>query len=569
MGLVAAADTAGCARAVAAEVARLLREGETVRDRQTGVPRAVAPGDVAILFRSRDSHREYERELEQAGVPFYVYKGLGFFDADEVKDVMALIQCLAEPDTHLHVAAFLRSRFVRLSDAALKRLAPRLAEALGGAEEPAVFADLADEDRAVLRLARTSFARWRALADRLPPAELVDQVLDESAYAYELRGRGHAQARENLKKLRGLVRRLQNRGYATLGRIAERVSQLMSGDESNAIVDAADAVNLMTVHAAKGLEFPIVFVVNLSRGTGGRGDVVDVVTRHRRRRCGRRPRRRGRPGRRAGARGRGPRARRDEAAGLRGPDPGSRSPVSCRRRCRARAAFAPAPSSLGAVLPASLGEALARAASAAGDSVEWTAASGTVHQLQVVDAAGEMAAPVAARGDTVDDFAPVRLAGTDASRRGVGSRWPAQPGRQAAAAERWRRSPPGTTLAGRISEWHVQHDVPVSVFGSDGTILRTAAEMVVRRPEGAVTVVTFASGAGEGGRRAPAGRDRGWISCNGTRIHRRRRNISGRLMSFLSCECRKVFTRLSGAPGRVRGAREELRSGVDVSELRQ
>ena len=130
----------------------------------------------------------------------------------------------------------------------------------------------------MLRLARTAFARWRALADRLPPAELVDQVLDESAYAYELRGRGHAQARENLKKLRGLVRRLQNRGYATLGRIAERVSQLMSGDESNAIVDAADAVNLMTVHAAKGLEFPIVFVVNLSRGTGGRGDVVDVVT---------------------------------------------------------------------------------------------------------------------------------------------------------------------------------------------------------------------------------------------------------------------------------------------------
>ena len=177
VGLVVAADTAGCARAVAAEVARLLREGETVRDRQTGVPRAVAPGDIAILFRSRDSHREYERELEHAGVPFYVYKGLGFFDADEVKDVIALIQCLAEPDTQLHVAAFLRSRFVRLSDAALKRLAPRLAEALGGAEAPAVIGDLADEDRAVLRLARTSFARWRALADRLPPAELVDQVL--------------------------------------------------------------------------------------------------------------------------------------------------------------------------------------------------------------------------------------------------------------------------------------------------------------------------------------------------------------------------------------------------------
>ena len=136
VGLVAALDTAGCARAVAAEVARLLGTRETVRDRHTGVPRAIAAGDIAILFRSRDSHREFERELERIGVPYYVYKGLGFFDADEVKDVMALVQCLAAPDTHLHVAAFLRSRFVRLSDRALKQLAPHVAEALGAAEPP-------------------------------------------------------------------------------------------------------------------------------------------------------------------------------------------------------------------------------------------------------------------------------------------------------------------------------------------------------------------------------------------------------------------------------------------------
>ncbi len=108
------------------------------------------PGDIAILFRSRDSHREFERELERVGVPYYVYKGLGFFDADEVKDVMALVQCLAEPDTHLHVAAFLRSRFVRLSDRALKQLAPQVAEALGAAAPPPALADLPAEDQRVL-----------------------------------------------------------------------------------------------------------------------------------------------------------------------------------------------------------------------------------------------------------------------------------------------------------------------------------------------------------------------------------------------------------------------------------
>ena len=545
VGVVAALQTREVARAVAGEIAGMIARGETVRDRDTGVPRAMAPGDIAILFRSRDSHRDFERELEAVGVPYYVYKGLGFFDADEVKDVIALIHYLAEPDSDLHAAAFLRSRFVRLSDQALKLLAPRLALALGGADVPAAFDALTADDRLVLAHARASAARWVALADRLPPAELVDAVLHESAYAFELRGAGRVQARENLKKLRGLIRRLQNRGYATLGRVAERVSQLMAGDESNAIVDALDAVNLMTVHASKGLEFPVVFVVNLSRGTGGRGDPVEVVSR---------------------VDGDG---EPDDLVSIDSLVDDAREEIETREReenkrlvyvalTRARdrlylattltkhGVFAPGPTALGAVLPPSFAGVFAQAATGSEDTATWTAASGTTHVCRLVRPAPVAAlppAPVEAM-PADDDFAPLTFAATaamnvsDLARAGeppVAAR-DGSPERAAARAIgalvhravaagalsagadrraaivaslgagagddiRGAAAAALTRLAGRpdiqalISEQDVQHEVAFSWRGEDGSTLRAVVDAVVRRADGSVTLVEFKTGA--------------------------------------------------------------------------
>jgi ATP-dependent helicase/nuclease subunit A len=275
LGLVTSETPEGCAAAAAAEIRRLLDTAE-VRDRDSGVPRPARPADIAILFRTRESHREFEEALEAQGIPSYVYKGLGFFDADEIKDSLALLWYLADPLSDLRAAAFMRSRFLRISDEALRRLAPRLADALRSADPPDVAASLDADDERALRHARESTLRWRSLVDRLPPAELFDLVLAESAYGIELRGPRLPQARENLKKMRALVRRIQNRGYATAARIAAHLDRLSAGDESNAVIDALDAVNLMTVHASKGLEFPIVFLVNLARGTGNRRDPVRV-----------------------------------------------------------------------------------------------------------------------------------------------------------------------------------------------------------------------------------------------------------------------------------------------------
>ena len=139
------------------------------------------------------------------------------------------------------------------------------------------IAALDDEDRRVLEVARRYVPGWVAQVDRVPPAELFETILVDSAYLYELSGPRQRQARENVKKMRSLVRRIQNHGYATMPRIADHLDSLTAGDESNAVLEALDAVNLMTVHASKGLEFPIVFVVNMAKGASGPPRPVRVI----------------------------------------------------------------------------------------------------------------------------------------------------------------------------------------------------------------------------------------------------------------------------------------------------
>src|SRR5207302_7090389 len=75
------------------------------------VPRAITPRDIGILFRTKEGHQEFEKALDRQDVPSYVYKGLGFFEADEIKDVLALLRFLAARSEERRVGKECRSRW--------------------------------------------------------------------------------------------------------------------------------------------------------------------------------------------------------------------------------------------------------------------------------------------------------------------------------------------------------------------------------------------------------------------------------------------------------------------------
>ena len=378
LGVVAGVDPDACAALVADEALRLIDSG-AVRDRETGVARRVQPGDMAVLFRARESHRAFERAFARRSLAVSVHKGLGFFDAEEIKDMRALLRFLARPRSELCAAAFLRSRLVGLSDRALAGLAGRLANSLVEPQPSVAAETLGEDDRRALERARGSVPRWLDLVDRLPPAEVLDRVIRESAYAVEL-GLGPAlQARENLKKFRSIVRRVQNRGYATMARVAAHVDHL-SGDVSNALVEAFDAVRMMTVHAAKGLEFPVVFIVDIGRGTGADTPAIRVATDA----GGGRPAISIWPYRGGAGEAEDERERDLEET--------KRLLYVAATRARDRLYFAAdAPQgepairrgSLAEVLPSGFTAALGQAAGAAGAFVDWTGPSGRTHPLAV------------------------------------------------------------------------------------------------------------------------------------------------------------------------------------------
>ncbi len=239
---------------------------QRIRDFAGSLPLASGPagfGDIAVLVRNSEVLAAFTRAFEQAGIPYLLNQGKGFFETREVVDLTHLLRVIDNPRDEISLAAVLRSPFVRVSDEALLRLKTggNLGSALRRLDH--LESEFSADDLGKLRRFREQLFRWRESRDASGFDRLLMSTMDETGYSASPGTRALA----NIEKFLALAREASSR--LTLAEFVDELESLRLADARDPDAppeDAVKAVRIMTVHAAKGLEFPVVFLVALHKG---------------------------------------------------------------------------------------------------------------------------------------------------------------------------------------------------------------------------------------------------------------------------------------------------------------
>ena len=257
----------------AAEIRRLLDEGHEVWDAVGKAPRPAAAGDVAVLLRRFTNVHTFEQALEAHGVPYTTPSGAGFFTRQEVVDCGLLLRWLAEPHDEIALVGVLRSPFFVLRDDTLLALREREGSLFAALGDPP--AGIGMHERTRCEHARQLLGELRAAASSLPADALLERALDRSGVEASWAPiEGGEQARANIRKLVRIVRTLAGHTLPEVVDYLERRRDDLDVREGPAVLDRPDAVQVMTVHAAKGLEFPIVWIPEAHTIRRGDWDVI-------------------------------------------------------------------------------------------------------------------------------------------------------------------------------------------------------------------------------------------------------------------------------------------------------
>ena len=237
------------------------------------VSRKARHGDIMVLVRRRSHLAVYERALRAARIPYLTSRQGGLLDTLEAADLMALLRFLITPFADLNLAAALRSPAFSCSDADLLELA-----AAGEGTWWQRLRRLADGGGASLALARarTLLGRWLTLVDRLPVHDLLDRIWFDADLARRYRDSVPPQMREtvgaNLQAFVELALALDAGRYPSLPRFLDELAALRGTEAQEApdegvVGESGNAVRILTVHGAKGLEAPIVWLLDANAGS--------------------------------------------------------------------------------------------------------------------------------------------------------------------------------------------------------------------------------------------------------------------------------------------------------------
>ncbi len=229
--------------------------------------------DYAVLYRTHALSNTLERHLAQAGIPYRIYGGLRFFDRKEIKDVIAYLCVLNNPFDILRFSRIINEPKRKIGAATVQNITD-IAVDLG--ISPLEVLDTCGDypilkrSGAALTAAAEMFRDMRQAAEELPLDELYDLVLSRSGYYAMLQAEGEeGEGRiENIKELKtsilSYISTAENEGEdPTLEGFLEEISLYTEQDRAD---ESADAMTLMTIHAAKGLEFEKVFLIGMEDG---------------------------------------------------------------------------------------------------------------------------------------------------------------------------------------------------------------------------------------------------------------------------------------------------------------
>lgn len=220
--------------------------------------------DIAILVRAQFQTREFEDRFIATGLPYRIVGGFRFYERTEIRDALAYLRVIHQPADDLALERIINVPKRGLGDKAVSRVqmfarAERI-PLLNAAAQILATDELTPQARKSLGNLVADIARWRDLTNTLPHAELARQVLDESGYTGALQAERTTEAAGRLENLTELARAMEE--YETLDAFLEHVSLVMDND---AQADE-EKVTIMTIHAAKGLEFGHVFLVGWEDG---------------------------------------------------------------------------------------------------------------------------------------------------------------------------------------------------------------------------------------------------------------------------------------------------------------